>query len=243
MGRSTVDRVGRLDALKALLAERDSVTAADLARELDVSIRTIGRDLVALRSLGVPIEGDRGAGGGLRLEQGWSLGRVHLTESEAIGMLLSLAIAEKVGSPLLLGDIRSITRKVQAAFAPAQARRIRTLRNRILIGDAAAGPAPSDHQKAADSITDHTLQGFAQQRLLQIHYRDRAGTSTDRRIEPHYLFYSLPVWYVLAWDHLRVGARAFRLDRITAVEVLDDRFRLRPAKHFMTDGTPTARLL
>src|SRR5215207_5911405 len=127
-------RVLRLDALKALLAERDYTTVAELADELGVSMRTLHRDLALLREMGVPVEGDRGTGGGLRLEPGWSLGRVHLNESEALGLLLSLTIAEKVGSPLLLDDLRSITRKVGAAFAPAQARRILALRRRILVG-------------------------------------------------------------------------------------------------------------
>jgi hypothetical protein len=59
---------------------------------------------------GIPVDSDRRRGGGLRMEQGWSLGRVHLSESEAIGMLLSLTIAEKVGSPLMLDDARMIMR-------------------------------------------------------------------------------------------------------------------------------------
>jgi predicted DNA-binding transcriptional regulator YafY len=132
-------RVLRLDTLKVLLADRDATTAGDLATELGVSVRTVQRDLAALRELGVPIESDRGRGGGIRLERGWSLGRVHLNESEALGLLLSLTIAEKIGSPLLLNDLRSITRKVSTAFAPAQARRIRALRGRVLVGQPASG--------------------------------------------------------------------------------------------------------
>jgi predicted DNA-binding transcriptional regulator YafY len=135
---SRESRVLRLEALKALLAERDTTTVADLAEELGVSARTLHRDLALLRDMGVPVEGDRGTGGGLRLEPGWSLGRVHLNKSEALGLLLSLTIAEKVGSPLLLDDLRSITRKVGAAFAPAQARRILALRRRILVGQTAS---------------------------------------------------------------------------------------------------------
>jgi biotin operon repressor len=117
--------------LKVLLAKRDYTTAAELAGELGVTVRTVQRDLAFLRDLGMPVDSDRGRGGGLRLEHGWSLGRVHLSETEAIGLLLGLTIAEKVGSPLLLDDARSIARKIAASFAPAQARRILVIRRRI----------------------------------------------------------------------------------------------------------------
>lgn len=96
------------------------------------------RDLTVLRDRGVPIGSDRGRGGGLGLAAGWSVGRVHLNESEAIGLLLSLAIAERIGSPLLLDELQSVRRKVAASFAPAQARRILALRRRILVGSTAS---------------------------------------------------------------------------------------------------------
>ena len=136
-------RVERVEALKAQLGERDYTTASELAAELGVSVRTLHRDLAMLRNLGIPVDSDRGRGGGLRLEHGWSLGRVHLNESEAIGLLLSLTIAEKVGSPLLLQDTRSIARKIATSFAPAQAGRILALRKRILVGaPASTHPGP-----------------------------------------------------------------------------------------------------
>jgi predicted DNA-binding transcriptional regulator YafY len=146
-------RVLRLDALRVLLADRDVTTAGDLAADLGVSLRTVQRDLVALRDLGMPIESERGRGGGIRLERGWSLGRVHLNESEALGMLLSLTIAEKIGSPLLLEDLRSIQRKVSAAFAPAQSRRIRALRRRVLVGEPASDRVLTNYSTPQTSVT------------------------------------------------------------------------------------------
>src|SRR5688572_22291616 len=149
---SRQSRVMRLDALKDLLAERDVTTAADLAADLGISVRTLQRDLAVLRDLGTPVEGDRGRGGGLRLEQGWSLGRVHLNESEALGLLVSLTIAEKIGSPLLLDDLSSITRKVSAAFAPTRARRILAVRRRILVGQPASGQVLAGYEPPPATI-------------------------------------------------------------------------------------------
>jgi predicted DNA-binding transcriptional regulator YafY len=236
-------RVLRLDALKTLLAERDYTTAADLAQELGVSMRTLHRDLALLREMGVPIEGDRGAGGGLRLEPGWSLGRVHLNEAEALGLLLSLTIAEKVGSPLLLDDLRSITRKVGAAFAPTQARRILALRRRILVGQTASAQVLAGYIPPRPAVTNALLDAFARRRMAHVGYEDRHGTRTEREIELQFLYYSLPVWYVLAWDGLRDDIRAFRIDRIRDVRVLPIEFRLRPVDPFLAAGEATARTM
>lgn len=236
-------RVLRLDRLKALLAGRDYTTVAELAEDLGVSIRTLHRDLALLREMGVPVEGDRGTGGGLRLEPGWSLGRVHLNESEALGLLLSLTIAEKVGSPLLLDDLRSITRKVAAAFAPAQARRILALRRRILIGRAASVPMLASYAGPRPEVTKALLDAFTRCRTVLVRYEDQRGAVTEREIELQFFYYSMPVWYALAWDLLRDDVRAFRVDRIQDIQVTPTEFRLRPPAPFLAAGEQTARAL
>jgi predicted DNA-binding transcriptional regulator YafY len=235
------DRVQRLDALRVLLADRDATTAGDLATELGVSVRTVQRDLATLRSLGLPIESDRGRGGGIRLERGWSLGRVHLNESEALGLLLSITIAEKIGSPLLLDDLRSITRKVSTAFAPAQARRIRALRSRVLVGQAASSRVLASYTPPAAPVTQALVNAFLYQRVATIRYEDQTGTVTEREIETQYLYYNVPVWYALAWDRLRDDVRFFRIDRIQRIHPAASEFRLRRAEPFLAAGEPEAR--
>jgi predicted DNA-binding transcriptional regulator YafY len=240
-GQAERNRVMRLEALKGLLAQRDVTTAGELAVELDVSVRTVHRDLATLRDLGTPVEGDRGRGGGLRLEQGWSLGRVHLNESEAMGLLLSLTIAEKIGSPLLLNDLRSVTRKVGSAFAPAHARRIMALRRRILVGEPASEQVLTSYAAPPPHITRPLLDAFMYQRLVRISYADQHRAITGRDIEAQYLYYNLPVWYVLAWDRLRDNVRFFRIDRIKTVRSLPAQFRLRRADAFLAAGEDDTR--
>ena len=237
---STAHRLGRLDALKAALASGDVRTAADLAAELEVSERTIRRDLATLRESGVPIEGDRGRGGGTRLEPGWSLGRVHLNEAEALGLLLGLTIAEKVGSPLLLDDLASVRRKMVRAFAPSQARRITRLRHRVLTGGAASARVLDAYVPPPPAVASNIGRCFLLQQLAEITYTTESGDTTIREIEAQYLYYNVPVWYVLAWDRLRDDVRFFRLDRISAITVRPDPFRLRPQQPFLDAGEPTA---
>lgn len=243
MDRAAPNRVLRLEMLKALLADRDVATAPDLAADLGVSVRTVHRDLTTLRQMGIPIEGERGSGGGLRLEHGWSLGRVHLNEQEAISLLIGLTIAEKVGSPLLLTHLRSVTRKVNAAFAPAQVRRIRNLRSRILVGQAASSAVLSGYATPGPAVTGPILEAFVHLRIARLTYTDQNGVTTQRDIEPQYLYLNVPVWYALAFDHLRSAVRFFRLDRITTVTALPQPFRLRPATAYAGAGEPEARTL
>ncbi|WP_448002066.1 helix-turn-helix transcriptional regulator [Agromyces bauzanensis] len=237
------NQAARLEALKALLAEREYTTAAELAVELGVSVRTLHRDLAFLRDLGIPVDSDRGRGGGLRLEHGWSLGRVHLNETEAIGMLVSLTIAEKVGSPILLGDTRSIARKIATSFAPAQARRIRAIRSRILVGSHASGGVLASYAAPPESVTGPLLDAFTNRRVAVIGYQDQQDSITEREIEFQYLYYNVPIWYVLAWDRLRDDVRTFRIDRIRDIRILPAQFRLRRDEQFLTAGEPSARAL
>ncbi len=242
-GQGARARLARLDELRGLLAARDFTTAGELAADLGVSVRTLHRDLALLRDTGVPVDSDRGRGGGLSLAAGWSVGRVHLNESEAIGLLLSLAIAEQVGSPLLLDDLRSVRRKVATSFAPAHARRILALRRRILVGSAASERVMSGVARPDPAMVRSLMDAFAQQRLAVIDYRDGHGARSRRTVEAQYLYYALPIWYVVAWDRLRDDVRSFRIDRIAGVTLLDKEYRLRKPDPFLAAGESTAHPL
>ncbi len=146
-------RLNRLEDLQGLLKSREHATAATLAEQLDVSLRTLHRDLDVLRSRGVPIESDRGRGGGLRLQRSWTLGRLHLSAEEAIDLLLSLAIAERMNSPLLLQHLAPVRRKIVGAFTETYQAKIRALGKRILIGQAASSAVLASFSAPARSLS------------------------------------------------------------------------------------------
>jgi predicted DNA-binding transcriptional regulator YafY len=235
--------VGRLEQLKLLLADREYPTAQELADDLGVSLRTLHRDLALLRDLGVPVLGIAGRGGGIELERGWSLGRVHLNEVEAMGLLLSLAIAAQVRSPLLIADIEGLERKIAQAFAPGQATRIRSLRRRVLLGDPASETVVAGHGRVNGPTARGLLGAFTSQRVARIRYAAQSGEVTDREIEPHYLLFASPVWYVLAWDRLREDARSFRADRLVDVVATPSTFRLRAPDGFLDNSALAVRPL
>jgi predicted DNA-binding transcriptional regulator YafY len=228
-------RLQRLEQLKGLLKAREHATASELSGELGVSLRTLNRDVGLLRDSGVPIESDRGRGGGLRLQRNWALGRLHLSAAEAIDLLLSIAIAERMNSPLLLQQLRPIKRKIVAAFSENYQPRIRSLRSRILVGKPASAQVLASFSPPRKALTS-VAEAFFDMRCIAIEYVDQNGVVTARDVEPHFLYFNMPVWYLLAWDRLRGAVRSFRIDRISAVTPLDARFRLADPKPFLADA-------
>lgn len=242
MKHSASDRLARLNELRGLLKSRDHVTGAELAADLGVSLRTLNRDLSLLREEGMPIESDRGRGGGLRLQQAWSLGRVHLGAAEAIDLLVSLAIAERLNAALFR-ELPAIRRKIVAAFAPAYQGRVRSLRQRILVGSPASKQVMNSYVEPAAGSLTAVAEAFLNQKVVAIRYVDQNGGTTTREVEPQFLYLNMPVWYLLGWDRLREGVRFFRIDRIRSIEVLGESFRLARSEPFLAAGEDSARLL
>jgi predicted DNA-binding transcriptional regulator YafY len=233
--RATASRLTRLEELKGLLKARDIVVAEDLASELGVSRRTLHRDLEILRESGMPIESGRGRGGGLRLHPNWGLGRVHFSAAEAIDLLLSIAIAERINSPVLLRQLASIKRKIVASFGDAHQAQIRLLRKRILFGPPASDSVAASFKNSPRRAHPALAEAFLNSQRVVIEYVDRNGVATEREVEPHYLYLMLPAWYVLAWDRLRGAVRHFRVDRITMVRQTGETFRLADPQPFLAE--------
>ncbi len=234
--RATSSRLRRLEELKGLLKAREHVTAAELSVELGVSIRTLNRDLEVLRENGVPIESDRGRGGGLRLQRNWALGRLHLSPAEAIDLLLSIAIAERMNSPLLLQQLAPIKRKIVAAFPESYQPKIRSLRKRILVGKPASERVLASFSPPQRGALIGVAEAFYNMRCIAIDYVDQEGATTSRHVEPQFLYLSVPVWYLLAWDRLRDAVRYFRIDRIKSVKPLETSFRLADPRPFLAEA-------
>ncbi|MBM3358155.1 MAG: HTH domain-containing protein [Betaproteobacteria bacterium] len=234
--RAASSRLKRLEELKGLLKAREYVTAAELSEELGVSLRTLHRDLELLRESGVPIESDRGRGGGLRLHRSWMLGRLHLNPEEAIDLLLSIAIAEKMNSPLLLQQLAPIKRKIAAAFTESDQPRIRSLRRRIRVGSPASERVLASFKAPPRAALSGIAEAFFNMQCIAIEYVDQKGTATMREIEPQFLYLSVPVWYLLAWDRLRSAVRYFRVDRLKSVTPLETGFRVADPKPFLAEA-------
>ncbi|MBM4796096.1 WYL domain-containing protein [Streptomyces sioyaensis] len=201
-------RAARLIKMVLLLQARPSMTAAELARELEVSERTVARDVLSLSEAGVPVYADRGRAGGYRLIGGYRTRLTGLARSEAEALFLSgvpTALRE-----MGLADAASAARlKVSAALRPE-------------LRDAASGAAQRFHLDAPawyqEPETPELLPAIADavwdDRRITARYL-RKDTEVARELEPYGLVLKAGVWYLAA--RVEGEYRVYRVDRFTAV--------------------------
>ena len=223
----------RLDRLLGVLGSHQSSTGRSLATELGVSLRTLRRDMARLAARGVHIEAERGRGGGVRVPVRSGLGRLQLGHRDAVDLLLALAIAERLRSPLLLSNMKGLRQKVGMAFPQEERARVSRLRSRILVGLPATRRVEESLSSPRAAVLGIVQDGFFEQRAIEIEYQSLRERTT-RVVEPHYLVLAWPAWYLLVWDHLRDAPRTLRLDRIDSARPTDRTFRLREADSMMS---------
>jgi predicted DNA-binding transcriptional regulator YafY len=201
--------------LADLLRGREATTVAALADELGVSRRTILRDLASLRDRGVPITGEAGPGGGVRLEGDRGIAAVHLSIAEIVSIWLGAQLS-RATSDLPWGDAASSgMAKLLASLPDAKARALRSLCRRVIVGQPASASIRDSVGATSPELLRIFEEAFSAGVGLAFHYTDRSGKASVRRVEPHGLLVEPPVWYVLARDVETTQSRTFRMDRIS----------------------------
>lgn len=210
-------RADRLFQLVQLLRRRRFVTAAQLAERLEVSQRTVYRDIQDLVAGGVPVLGE--AGVGYRLERGFELPPLMFTLDEIDALVLGARMVARFGDAALRASAASILDKVDAVLP--ESHRARLQDSRLL----------SPRFQGQDGSAQHlgTLREATQaQKKVAITYRDGSGRGSERVVRPLCLAFWGPTWTLGAYCELREGFRNFRLDRIDTLRVLEERFELEP---------------
>jgi len=207
-------RADRLLSLVLLLRHRGRMTAAELARELEVSPRTVLRDVEALSGAGVPVYAERGRDGGFALLPGFTTDLTGLTHDEALALLT----AQSRTTPEALGlgpAFAAAVRKIVAAMPESARRTAVHAAERVLVGqDGWLGESETDVHLAA--VRRAVFAG----RRLRLRYAARDEPARWRTVDPVGLVEAGGRWYLLA---TRDGAeRSYRVSRIEAVEELDE---------------------
>lgn len=214
-----------LELLQVLRRLTPPVTAAALAQTLEVSVRTVYRDIEALRRLGVGIDGE--AGFGYLLTEDHALPPLMFTGPEVEALALGLRKVMAIGDEELAAAAENALTKL----GPVLPKPVRTeLESGILLADSytrkgrlaelARSGAP---QRAADPAL--IRKAAREERKMTIGYRDEQARDTERVIWPLAIAYLDTVDLVLAWCELREDFRTFRLDRFLSASMIDDSFR------------------
>lgn len=214
-------RASRLLQLLLVLQNRGRTTATRLAAELEVSVRTIYRDIEALGQAGVPVYTESGPGGGVQLVDGYQTRLTGLTTDEALSLGFSglPAAASQLGLGAVLVAAQA---KVDAALPPELRSRAERVRERFLVD------APSWFRKEEDVPHLPALsEAVWETRRVDVRYRRRDGI-VRRVLDPLGLVLKGGAWYVVAAAGRPRSVRTYRVSRVAGVRLRDERFE-RPA--------------
>jgi predicted DNA-binding transcriptional regulator YafY len=208
-------RASRLVSILLLLQARGRMTAAQLATELEVSVRTVYRDVESLHEAGIPLYGDAGHRGGYQLLDGYRTRLTGLNADEAQALFLSglpgPAAELGLGPMLAAGQL-----KLLAALPPGLGEQVGRVQARFHLD------APGWYGRADEvPLLPVVANAVWASRALQVRYRRwKEPTDVDRRLEPYGLVLKAGRWYLVAAP----GPRTYRVDQILDLRVLDEEF-------------------
>lgn len=197
-------RSERLHALSEYLRRsgKRGCTAEHLAREFEVSVRTVKRDLAALETSGLPLWSRPGPGGGYGLLHSGALPPVTLTDAQALSLLAAVAAAPDAPYSDLA---RAAVRKIIDVLDPGTRARVDQLASRVWVNRTPGAPR---------TIRSACEQAMTEQRVLRIDYVDARGVVSNRDVEPVLFASANGTWYLIGWCRLRGAMRWFLISGI-----------------------------
>ncbi|MGC8485152.1 MAG: helix-turn-helix transcriptional regulator [Candidatus Baltobacteraceae bacterium] len=213
-------KADRLLELLLLLQARPRCTARELAVELEISERTVYRDVESLAAAGVPVFAERGANGGIALSEGYRRALLQFGDEEI--QALFIAGSSLVADLGLGGKGERALEKLRGGLSDIQRRAAESVRGRIYIDQRRwfqSDPSVERLSLLRRAVWDD--------RTIALRYKDREGKLSDRSAEPYGLVSKAGVWYVIA--RTDAGFRSFRVDRIVEVRIEERHFQRDPA--------------
>lgn len=214
---------GRLLELLELLQERPLTTGREIADRLAIDPRTVRRYVEALQDLGIPVEGQRGVGGGYRVRPGFRLPPLMLSGDEAVVVVLGLLAARRQGLESSEGSVEGALAKIHRVLPDPLRRRVEALETTLgfTAEERAGAPVASD-------VALLLAEAIRRRLRVEFAYTAFTGEDTSRDVSPHGLVVHSGRWYLAAFDHGRDDRRTFRVDRMRRVAVGDGSWRAPP---------------
>jgi predicted DNA-binding transcriptional regulator YafY len=200
----------RLLRLLTLLQARRAWTGRELVERLEVTDRTLRRDVDRLRSLGYPVHSTSGIAGGYSLGAGAALPPLMLDDEEGVAVAVALQTAAGGSVAGIEDAAQRALAKLEQVFPTRLRRRLKAMRSSIV---RLGGSGPQVEMGAVATLAAACADSHA----VAFAYRDHAGSVTQRSVEPHRVVHMDRRWYLVAWDKQRTAWRTFRLDRVGSI--------------------------
>ncbi len=221
-----MDTPARLLRLLAMMSGRASWSADELAERLEITTRTLRRDVTRLRDIGYPIASTTGRYGGYELGAGGRLPPLLLDDNEAIAAFIALREMSRDADPILGEAALSASTKLRQVLPAPLRDRVDAL-GEVVIG-VSRGPQPPTAGSAIELAALMTLAMCCRRsERVAFAYRDGADRTSERRVEPHRLVSLGRRWYLVGFDLDRDDWRTYRVDRVTELAATGHRNTLR----------------
>ena len=207
----------RLLTVLELLQSQQNVSGVELAKTLEVEVRSVRRYVTMLRDMGIPVESEKGRYGSYSLRPGYRMPPLMFNESEILAVILGLMAVKRLGMATG-GGSESASNKVLRVLPDDLRERVRAFQG-VLTLDMPAYQAVSE-----EVLARFSLSAYQRLRLWIQYLGGGRGSSTERAIDVYGLVYRTGFWYAVAYCHLRQDLRVFRLDRVRRTRLLDVRF-------------------
>jgi predicted DNA-binding transcriptional regulator YafY len=215
MADSETSRLSRLAAIMTQLQSKTLITAKEIADRHQVSIRTIYRDIRALEQAGIPIATEEGKG--YTLVKGFKLPPIMFSEEEANALVTAEQLITKNKDQSFVNHYKDAITKIKAVLRYSEKDKLELLAQRVVFRQNLDNDTTSNHlSKIQKAITNF--------KVTQIEYFSLNDELSHRTIEPFALYSTQENWIMIAWCRLRKDFRAFRLDRIRALNLLAENF-------------------
>ena len=192
-----MQRTDRLfEIIQILRSENSVITANDIAERLEVSVRTVYRDIQTLQSMRTPIEGE--AGVGYLMRQGYDLPPLNFNVEEIEAIVVGLSLVAQTGDKGLQRAAQQVSRKIDALRSGLES--LQVSQREPLVPDAVD--------------PDQIRTAIREERKLDLAYRDENGNDSQRRVLPLAIIYYVHAMLLVSWCEMRQDFRHFRLDRV-----------------------------
>lgn len=208
----------RLLTVLELLQSYKEMRGSEIARRLEVDTRTVRRYITTLQDMGIPVEAERGPYGAYQLRRGYKLPPLMFNDAEAIALTLGLLAIRELHFPVDVTAVEGALAKTERVMPEKLLSQVRALQEAITF-NVSLPPVQPQHDSVV--ILSYAVQ---QRQRVRLRYEAWGGSESERDFDPYGILFREGYWYTAGYCHLRQDLRTFRLDRIVALELIDQFF-------------------